>query len=181
MPTPYSGSPGEAGRSPRVRCCCFLRPPPDLPARVSIGRPRLLPGCPTAPTFYPVPVRQVRTSPPAASPPRLAATQLLSARGSPHRGPQRTFTPSINAMPGTQSKWRHAMRGAMIKGRKLLPDSIADRWTPAAIITAAADVLAKAVIPAAATDIVALARSAIAAGAYGVIAWSRVGTGNSKP
>jgi hypothetical protein len=98
----------------------------------------------------------------------------------PSHGAQ-TFTSSINAMPGTQSKWRHAMRGAMIKGRKLLPDSIADRWTPAAIITAAADVLAKAVIPAAATDIVALARSAIAAGTNGVIAWSRVGTGNSKP
>jgi hypothetical protein len=33
--------------------------------------------------------------------PRLAATQLPSARDSYHQGSQGTFTPSINAMPGT--------------------------------------------------------------------------------
>src|SRR4029450_11873257 len=58
--------------------------------------------------------------------------------------------------------------------------SIADRWTPAAILTASADILPKAIIPAAPTDIVALARSPIAARSYRVIAWSRIGTGDAK-
>ena len=79
--------------------------------RVIFGRPRPLPGCPTAPAFYPVPVRQVRAWPPASSPPRLAATQLPSARGSHHQGPQRTPTSSINAMPGTQKGPRDVARG----------------------------------------------------------------------
>ena len=55
------------------------------------------------PLDNPVPVRQVRAWRPAASPPRLAATQLPSARGSHHQGPQRTSTSSINAIPGAQA------------------------------------------------------------------------------
>ncbi len=70
--------------------------------QVNFGRPRNLPGCPTAPALYPVPFRRLRSWPRASSPPRLAATRLPPARDSHHQGPQRTSTSSINAMPGTQ-------------------------------------------------------------------------------
>ena len=50
--------------------------------RLAFGHPRLLPGYPTAPAFYPVPVRQLRALLPASSPPRLSTTQLPSAIGS---------------------------------------------------------------------------------------------------
>ena len=50
--------------------------------RLAFGRPRPLPGYPTAPASYPVPVRQLRVLPPASSPPHIAATQLPSANGS---------------------------------------------------------------------------------------------------
>jgi len=46
---------------------------------LAFGRPRPMPGYPTAPAFYPVPVRQLRVLLPASSPPRLATTQLPSA------------------------------------------------------------------------------------------------------
>ncbi len=49
---------------------------------LAFGRPRPMPGYPTAPAFYPVPVRQLRVLLPASSPPRLATTQLPSASGS---------------------------------------------------------------------------------------------------
>jgi hypothetical protein len=49
---------------------------------LAIGHPRPMPGYPTAPALYPVPVRQLRALPPASSPPRLATTQLPSASGS---------------------------------------------------------------------------------------------------
>jgi hypothetical protein len=74
--------------------------------RVMIGRPRPLPGYPTAPALYPISVRRLRTPPPASFPPRLAATQLPSACDSHHQGSQRTSTSCINAMPGTQSEDR---------------------------------------------------------------------------
>src|SRR5260370_38447060 len=45
----------------------------------SIGRPRLLPGCPTALALYPMSVRRPPDWPPASSPPRIAATQLPPA------------------------------------------------------------------------------------------------------
>jgi hypothetical protein len=45
--------------------------------RVIIGRPVHCRVYPTAPAFYPIPVRQLRACPPASSPPRLAATQCL--------------------------------------------------------------------------------------------------------
>src|ERR1700693_906541 len=79
--------------------------------RMTIGRPRPLPVSPTAPALYPISVRQLRAWPQASSPPRLAATQLPSARGSHHQGPQRTSTSSINAMPGTQSAGRSLRTG----------------------------------------------------------------------
>ena len=69
--------------------------------RMTFGHPRPLPGYPTTPALYPVSVRRLRAWPPASSPPRLTATQLPSARGSHHQGPQRTSTSSNNAMPGT--------------------------------------------------------------------------------
>jgi len=70
--------------------------------QVTIGRPRPLPGYPTAPASYPISVRRLRTRPPASSPPRLTATQLPSVCDSHHQGSQRTYTSCINAMPGTQ-------------------------------------------------------------------------------
>ena len=85
--------------------------------RMIIGRPRPLPGCPTTPAFYPISVRRLRAWPQASSPPRLAATQLLSARGSHHQGPQRTFTSSINAMPGTQKNRSAALRAPIFPDR----------------------------------------------------------------
>jgi len=50
--------------------------------RLAFGLPRPLPGYPTAPASYPVPVRQLRVLPPASSPLCIAATQLPSANGS---------------------------------------------------------------------------------------------------
>src|ERR1035437_3045161 len=41
-----------------------------------------MPGYPTTPAWYPVPVRQLRVLPPASSPPHLAVTQLPLANGS---------------------------------------------------------------------------------------------------
>jgi hypothetical protein len=49
---------------------------------LAFGRPRPLPGYPTAPALYPMSVRQLRALPPAASPPHLAMTQLPLANGS---------------------------------------------------------------------------------------------------
>src|SRR5215475_13366988 len=45
--------------------------------RVTFGRPRPLPGYPTAPALYPVSVRQLRASPPASFPPCLARRSCL--------------------------------------------------------------------------------------------------------
>ena len=50
--------------------------------RLAFGRPRPLPGYPTAPALYPMSVRQLRALPPASSPPHLAVTQLPLANGS---------------------------------------------------------------------------------------------------
>src|SRR5690625_7506239 len=68
--------------------------------RTTIGphHPRL--AYPTAPAFYPVPVRPLRSLPPASSPPRLTATQLPLASDSGRHGSQRTSTSNISAMPG---------------------------------------------------------------------------------
>src|SRR5690606_37433887 len=68
--------------------------------RTTIGphHPRL--AYPTAPAFYPVPVRPLRSLPPASSPPRLTATQLPLASDSGRHGSQRTSTFNISAMPG---------------------------------------------------------------------------------
>lgn len=64
-----------------------------VPFRMIIGRDHPQLAYPDTPAFYPVPVRPLRIWPPASSPPRLATTQLPSARGSHHQGPQRTSTP----------------------------------------------------------------------------------------
>src|SRR5207253_7915442 len=64
----------------------------------SIGRPRLLPGCPTALALYPISVRRPPDLPPASSPPRIAAAQLPLAIGSAPRGPKRTFTSKFSAL-----------------------------------------------------------------------------------
>src|SRR5690606_21865685 len=68
--------------------------------RTTIGphHPRL--AYPTAPAFYPVPVRPLRSLPPASSPPRLTAPQLPLASDSGRHGSQRTSTSNISAMPG---------------------------------------------------------------------------------
>src|SRR5690625_2511072 len=68
--------------------------------RTTIGphHPRL--AYPTAPAFYPVPVRPLRSLPPASSPLRLTATQLPLASDSGRHGSQRTSTSNISAMPG---------------------------------------------------------------------------------
>src|SRR5262245_24025167 len=84
--------------------------------------------------------------------------------------------------PGNRKKHmapRHAQRHDKVFSADRLR-SIADGGTPAAVFTAAADIFPKAIIPAAATDIVALARSAIAAGPHRIVAWPRVGTGDAK-
>src|ERR1700730_17824103 len=113
LPTPCSVTHGETKRSPRVKTLLLRSGAAGFTCarvRMTIGRPRPLPGYPTAPAFYPISVRQLRAWPKASSPPRLAATQLPSARGSHHQGPQRTSTSSINAMPGTQQKGRRGDR-----------------------------------------------------------------------
>src|SRR5262249_48891998 len=58
--------------------------------------------------------------------------------------------------------------------------SIADRGSPAAVVTASTDIFPEAVIPAAPTDVIALARSPIAARTYRIVAWPRIATGNAK-
>jgi len=81
---------------------------------VIFGRPRIMPGFPTAPAFYPVSVRQFRSWPRASSPLRITTKRLPSTRGSHHQGPQGTSTFSINAinaMPGTHEKARHCRAG----------------------------------------------------------------------
>src|ERR1035437_6910911 len=50
--------------------------------RLAFGLSRPMPGYPTTPAWYPVPVRQLRVLPPASSPPHLAVTQLPLANGS---------------------------------------------------------------------------------------------------
>ena len=69
--------------------------------RRSIGRPRPMPGCPTALALYPVPVRRLPVLPPASSPPRIAAAQLPLASGSAPCGPKRTCTSQFSIMRGT--------------------------------------------------------------------------------
>ena len=69
--------------------------------RRSIGRPRPMPGCPTALALYPVSVRQLPVLPPASSPPRITATQLPLAIGSAPCGPKRTCTSKFSIMRGT--------------------------------------------------------------------------------
>jgi len=77
--------------------------------RRNIGRPRPMPGCPTALALYPISVRRPPVLPPASSPPRITATQLppvqargrLLASGSAPCGPQRTCTSKFSSMPGT--------------------------------------------------------------------------------
>ena len=54
----------------------------NAPVHLAFGLPRPMPGHPTAPALYPVPVRRLRALLPASSPPRLATTQLPSANGS---------------------------------------------------------------------------------------------------
>src|SRR5690606_13766149 len=77
-------------------------PPPPPPAISTLSLPDALPilAYPTAPAFYPVPVRPLRSLPPASSPPRLTATQLPLASDSGRHGSQRTSTSNISAMPG---------------------------------------------------------------------------------
>jgi len=82
---------------------------PSVPAgftcacvRMTIGPPRPLPGYPTAPAWYPVPVRRVQVLLSASFRFRLAADTLAWASGSGHHGPQRTSTSRLHDMPGTQ-------------------------------------------------------------------------------
>jgi hypothetical protein len=68
----------------------------------------------------PVSVRRLRAHPPASSPAHREATQLRSARDSLHQGSQGTFTPSIDAMPDTQTGGRDFDRGRLKKLRALV-------------------------------------------------------------
>ena len=96
----------ETGRSPRVRCCCFLRAVPDLPARVS-GESWASPSIAGLPSPRRPSIRflclrfdfRLRLSP---TPPRGEAVAFGSRFPPP--GPQRTFTSSINIMPDRQRR-----------------------------------------------------------------------------
>ena len=68
----------------------------------SIGRPRLLPGCPTALALYPISVRRPPDLPPASSPPRIAAAQLPLASGPLLAARRGLSPPSSVPLRGTQ-------------------------------------------------------------------------------
>jgi hypothetical protein len=73
----------------------------NVRVRVTIGRWRPQPPCPTTPALYPVPVRRSSALPSASFRSRLAADTLAWAGGSGHHGPQRTRTSNMHNMPGT--------------------------------------------------------------------------------
>src|SRR5690606_33754639 len=83
---------------------------------------------PTAPAFYPVPVRPLRSLPPASSPPRLTATQLPLASDSGRHGSQRTSTSNISAMPGAPHQIE-SLRGSDLARSALshLPHQLLDK------------------------------------------------------
>ena len=81
--------------------------------RRNIGRPRPMPGCPTALALYPISVRRPPVLPPASSPPRITARQLPLAIGSAPCGTKRTS--KFSAMRGTHGprfhrRWRNKFR-----------------------------------------------------------------------
>ena len=92
--------------------------------RRNIGRPRPMPGCPTALALYPVPVRRPPVLPPASSPPRITATQLPLTIGSAPCGPQRTCTSEFSIMRGThESRLSPGRRQIVCAFASTAPDS----------------------------------------------------------
>ena len=68
---------------------------------VTFGPHCIVPACPVASAFYPIPVRRVQGLPYASFGFRLATDTLASPSGSCHLGPQRTLTSQKHGMPGT--------------------------------------------------------------------------------